>query len=326
MEILSQMDEESRERLRKKELQVYTRQKNAPQAPPSDPIFPRPRPPIPSNDKVPPQPTFPKNDEIDLNIDMDGILEKVNIHVPLIEIIKIPSMRNKVEIFLKVQGEPRDPPILLQANHLRRTNEDYPPFFITLEVNNMWLNNCMLDSGASTNVMTLKVMKQLGLEITRPYGNVCGIDSKEIRVYGLIEDLLVHLARYLEIVIVMDVVVLDVLDTWGMILSRKWVATLGGTLHMDLSYATIPIGKGHQRPLIQSTKEEDPCGNPEYDSEFKSYLEEDHSDDPIDSPLGIDLDNLPQEEDILDVIWPKREDYQNNLTNTKTKKLVPLQF
>jgi hypothetical protein len=30
MEILSQMDEESRERLRKKELQVYARQKNVP--------------------------------------------------------------------------------------------------------------------------------------------------------------------------------------------------------------------------------------------------------------------------------------------------------
>jgi hypothetical protein len=55
MEILSQMDEESRERLRKKELQVYARQKNVPQAPPSDPIFPRPRPPPPSKDSVPPQ-------------------------------------------------------------------------------------------------------------------------------------------------------------------------------------------------------------------------------------------------------------------------------
>jgi hypothetical protein len=53
----------------------------------------------------------------------------------------------------------------------------------------------MLDSGASTNVMTLKVMKQLGLEITRPYGNVCGIDSKSIGVCGLIEDLEVFLAK-----------------------------------------------------------------------------------------------------------------------------------
>jgi hypothetical protein len=90
--------------LGRKELQVYARRKNTPQAPPSDPIFPRPRPPLPSNDNIPPQPTLPRNDEIDLNIDMVGILTKVNIHVPLTEIINIPSIRNKVEIFLRVQG------------------------------------------------------------------------------------------------------------------------------------------------------------------------------------------------------------------------------
>jgi len=117
MESLSQMNEESRERLRKKELQVYARRKNTPQAPPSDPIFPWPLPPLPSNDNIPPQPTLTRNDEIDLNIDMVGILTKVNIPIPLTEIINIPSMRNKVEIFLRVQGEPVDPPILLQANH-----------------------------------------------------------------------------------------------------------------------------------------------------------------------------------------------------------------
>jgi hypothetical protein len=83
MEILSQMDVESREKLRNKKLQVYSIKNNVPQAPPNDPIFPRPRPLIPSNDKVPPQPTFPKNDEIDLNIDMTNILGKVSIHVPL---------------------------------------------------------------------------------------------------------------------------------------------------------------------------------------------------------------------------------------------------
>jgi hypothetical protein len=141
----------------------------------------------------------------------------------------------------------------------------------------------MLDSGASTNVMTLKVMKQLGLEITRPYGNMCGIDSKAIQVYGLIEDLLVHLARYPEVVIVMDVVVIDVPDNWGMLLSRKWVATLGGTLQMDLSYATIPIGKDTNALLYNQPKRITHVETPEYDSEFKSYLEESHIDDPIDS-------------------------------------------
>jgi hypothetical protein len=51
----------------------------------------------------------------------------------------------------------------------------------------------MSDSGASTNVMSLKVMEQLSLKTTRPYGNLCGIGSKKVKVYGLIEDVEVYL-------------------------------------------------------------------------------------------------------------------------------------
>jgi membrane carboxypeptidase/penicillin-binding protein len=36
----------------------------------------------------------------------------------------------------------------------------------------------MLDTGASANMMSLKVMQQLGLKVTRPYRKVCGFESK----------------------------------------------------------------------------------------------------------------------------------------------------
>jgi hypothetical protein len=119
----------------------------------------------------------------------------------------------------------------------------------------------MLDSGDSTNVMSLKVMNELGLETTRPYKNVCGIDSKEIKVCGLIKDLRVYLAAYPDISILMDVVVIDVPDAWGMLLSRKWDATLGGSLQMDLSYATIPTRDGtyvtlYRQPIVKNQVED----------------------------------------------------------------------
>jgi hypothetical protein len=38
----------------------------------------------------------------------------------------------------------------------------------------------------------------------------------------------------------MDVVVIDVPYAWGMFLSHKWATDLGGSIQMDLSYATIP--------------------------------------------------------------------------------------
>ena len=98
----------------------------------------------------------------------------------------------------------------------------------------------MLDPGAATNVMPLKVMKQLGLKINRPCRRVCGIDSRRIEACGLIKGLQIHLVAHPQISLLMDVVVIDVPDAWGMLLSRGWGAMLGGTLQMDLSYATIP--------------------------------------------------------------------------------------
>jgi len=97
----------------------------------------------------------------------------------------------------------------------------------------------MFYSGASNNVMSLKFMNRLDLKVTRPYRNVCGINSRAILLCGLIKDLKVILATYLDISLLMDFVVIDVPDAWGMLLYRKWVATLGGILQMDFSYVTI---------------------------------------------------------------------------------------
>jgi len=38
----------------------------------------------------------------------------------------------------------------------------------------------------------------------------------------------------------MDMVVIDVPNSWIILLSHKWVVDLGGIIQMDLSYDTIP--------------------------------------------------------------------------------------
>jgi len=102
----------------------------------------------------------------------------------------------------------------------------------------------MLDFGASTNVMTKKVMEQLNLRISRPYYNICSMDSRKVEVLGVVKDLQVALADYPYTIITMDTIVIDAPYVWGMLLSRKFVANLGGYIQIDLSYATIPAATG----------------------------------------------------------------------------------
>ena len=51
--------------------------------------------------------------------------------------------------------------------------------------------------------------------------------------------------------VIMDVVVVDITPKFGLLLSRSWANKVGGTLHMDLTYATIPIFGGENRRLYR---------------------------------------------------------------------------
>ena len=69
------------------------------------------------------------------------------------------------------------------------------------------------------------------------------MDAREVEVVGIILNLQVKLAKYPDIDMSMDVVVIDVPDNWGMLLSRKWAATLGGYIQMNWTYPAIPTSE-----------------------------------------------------------------------------------
>jgi hypothetical protein len=169
---------------------------------------------------------------------------KLNMTVPVKNMCKITFVRSEVLKLLQVPIEKEDPLIILNTMYLNQKRDNNPALYISLGINGLHLNNCMLDSGASMNFMSLKVMEQLGLKTTQPYGNVCGIDSKRVKVYGLCEDVEVFLIDFPNINLLMNIVVIDVLNSWGMVLLRSWYATLGGFLSMDLTHAHIPMGDG----------------------------------------------------------------------------------
>ena len=140
--------------------------------------------------------------DLNLNIDIEKELSKIMCSIPITELMNVPSVRIQVEEFFDSVGQDKapefalefgheqsaerthsskdekDPPVNIQSAIYERKNGGHPPFYLTLHIQNMLLHNCMLDSGATMNVIPLHVMKEMGLEVTRPYGNVCGIDSR----------------------------------------------------------------------------------------------------------------------------------------------------
>ena len=54
--------------------------------------------------------------------------------------------------------------------------------------------------------------------------------------------------------VIMDVVVAEITPKFGLLLYSSWAKKVGGTLHMDLTYATIPIFGGENRRLYRELK------------------------------------------------------------------------
>jgi hypothetical protein len=73
---------------------------------------------------------------------------------------------------------------------------------------------------------------------------VYGFESRAIPTHGVIENVEVCIGKYPERVIHIDIVVVDVPDVWGILLSRKFASMLGGTLEMDLTYINVPMNDG----------------------------------------------------------------------------------
>jgi hypothetical protein len=133
-------------------------------------------------------------------------------------------------------------------------DDSSPPFYTSLNIHDKVLHNCLMDSGASHNLMPKIVMEELGLEVTKAYHDLYSFDSRRVQCLGVIKDLVVSLFQLPMKSVVMDIVVADVPPKFNMLLSRSWIRKLGGTLQMDLTYATIPVFGGEYRRLYREAQ------------------------------------------------------------------------
>jgi hypothetical protein len=102
--------------------------------------------------------------------------------------------------------------------------------------------------------MPKAVMDELGLEVTKPYHDLFSFDSRKVRCLGLIKYLVINLAQLPMRSMVMDVVVVYIPPKFRLLLSHPWRKRLGGTLQMDLSYATILVFGGEIKRLYRENQ------------------------------------------------------------------------
>ena len=69
----------------------------------------------------------------------------------------------------------------------------------------------------------------------------------------------------------MDILVIDVPEKWGMFRSRKWDVDLGGSIHMDWTYATVPLFENTMVKLHSEKEKKHHVENPKNPSNEYVY-------------------------------------------------------
>jgi hypothetical protein len=96
MAVINKLDQESKEKLKKQELQVYRRKKldqpstDQTKNPPLDVIFPK----------------TSNTERVNMNFDLEGALSKMLVTIPLREVIKVPSIKERFDNFFQGSDGP----------------------------------------------------------------------------------------------------------------------------------------------------------------------------------------------------------------------------
>ena len=115
----------------------------------------------------------------------------------------------------------------------RKSRSQTPPFFLTFEIFNKNIDNCLVDSGASLNVMPYLVCKKLNAQPNICKTNIILLDRSHVKVMGELKDLMIRLSSNSKVHQVIDVTVVYIPEAYGVILSRDWPTKLNGYFATD---------------------------------------------------------------------------------------------
>ena len=128
-----------------------------------------------------------------------------------------------------------------------RSNSHTPPFLLTFEIYNRNLHNCLIDSGASSNIMPASVCSKLNIEPQKSSIHIVQLDRTKVQVLGEINFVTIRLATDPRVVQRIDILIADIPEFYGLILSRDWSEKLHGYISTDWSHMWLPYrGKPNQ--------------------------------------------------------------------------------
>lgn len=103
-----------------------------------------------------------------------------------------------------------------------------PPFLLSLSIFRKSLHNYLIDLGSSCNIIPLLIAKTLGV-IPKPSNQiVIQLDKTKVKVIEVLKDVRIQITIDPQIQDIIDMHVVEIPETYKLLLSRKWKKCLRG--------------------------------------------------------------------------------------------------
>src|SRR5713101_7893506 len=126
-----------------------------------------------------------------MDYDIVEDLKKVKANVPLFEMCKVPQQRERLlkaleasEEKLPANNQPQEEEEIGETSVGGKYKSKHLPFLLTFEIFNHNVHNCLVDSGASVNVMPISVCKKINGQPKPSTWMVVQLERTDVKVIG----------------------------------------------------------------------------------------------------------------------------------------------
>ena len=177
----------------------------------------------------------------DMGYDIVEDIKKAKTNISLFEMCNLPQQKEKLLKSLEtpmkeLQNDNQADEEIGEAILLGKSKYRTLAFLLSFEIFNYNVHNCLVDSGASVNVMPFSVCKKINGQPKPTTGQVIQLDRTVVKVIGEMEDVMIRLSADERVCQYIDIVVADISDAYGLVLSWDWVAKLEGYFASNWSH------------------------------------------------------------------------------------------
>jgi hypothetical protein len=127
-----------------------------------------------------------------------------------------------------------------QQSSVVNIRKNVPPFLLTFEIFNRNVHNCMVDYGASSNVMPWSVCQKINAKFQPSSLKIIQLDQTSVKVIGELKNVFIRLSSNPKVHQIINIIVIDILEVYGLFLSRDWSEQLHGYFATDWSDLWFP--------------------------------------------------------------------------------------